>query len=183
MDVKEALYKADNLRMQAVMAAAECQELSERVVTAELTYHMPDSPHVVNTFTWQKDDRFDAGDKIVEDLTSAKEKFEISEDAGDISSIFNQAMAFYQASVKQAWVHVDRLKRTSDHFVIPLHRSGVNFQAHVIDGVPFPELRKFLNFWRNEIDGPLNYVEVSHTSAIKDHSRATYSQGKQALIM
>ena len=31
----------------------------------------------------------------------------------------------------------------------------------------FPELRKFLEFWRRELDGPLHSVIVAHQSLIK----------------
>ena len=31
----------------------------------------------------------------------------------------------------------------------------------------FPELRKFLDFWTRELDGPLHSVRVSHSALIK----------------
>jgi uncharacterized protein Usg len=31
----------------------------------------------------------------------------------------------------------------------------------------FPELRKFLEFWRTQIEGPLHSVEVAHAKLIK----------------
>ena len=31
----------------------------------------------------------------------------------------------------------------------------------------FPELRKFLDFWSRELDGPLHSVRVAHSSLIK----------------
>lgn len=31
----------------------------------------------------------------------------------------------------------------------------------------FPELRRFLNFWRREIEGPLHSVTVAHARMIK----------------
>lgn len=31
----------------------------------------------------------------------------------------------------------------------------------------FPQLRKFLDFWQRELDGPLHSVRVVHTSLIK----------------
>jgi uncharacterized protein Usg len=31
----------------------------------------------------------------------------------------------------------------------------------------FPELRKFLEFWRRELDGPLHSVTVAHKALIK----------------
>jgi len=31
----------------------------------------------------------------------------------------------------------------------------------------FPELRKFLDFWERELDGPLHSVRVSHSALIK----------------
>ncbi len=31
----------------------------------------------------------------------------------------------------------------------------------------FPELRKFLDFWAREIEGPLHSVQVAHTKLIK----------------
>jgi uncharacterized protein Usg len=31
----------------------------------------------------------------------------------------------------------------------------------------FPELKKFLDFWERELDGPLHSVRVAHTALIK----------------
>lgn len=62
-----------------------------RMTTAELLYHMPDHPHVLQSYVWQKVD-------------------------------------------------------------------------HAPD---FPELHRFLEFWRREIDGPLHSVRVASTALIR----------------
>lgn len=183
MDVKEALHRASHLRNQAWIAAAECQERSARLVTAEVTYHMPDSPHVLNTFIWQKEDRFDAGDKIIGDLNNAKNLFQITEGHDDISTAFNSAMTFYQATVKQAWGHLEKVTRTSDHFDISMSDHGRNLQSHLANEVPFPALRKFINFWLSEIEGPANYIKVTHTAMMTDHAGLTSFKDNKALIM
>ncbi len=33
----------------------------------------------------------------------------------------------------------------------------------------FPELQRFLEFWRRELDGPLHSVTVAHKRLISDH--------------
>ena len=51
----------------------------------------------------------------------------------------------------------------------PDHRSLLQtFIWQYLDTAPrFPELKKFLDFWRRELDGPLHSVIVSHCGLIK----------------
>jgi uncharacterized protein Usg len=71
-----------------------------RVTTAEILYHMPDHPHVLQTFIWQKTDR----------------------------------------------------------------------------APEFPELTRFLDFWRREIEGPLHSVRVA-SAALIEPAHLRYSNG------
>ncbi|WP_206931354.1 usg protein [Roseococcus thiosulfatophilus] len=71
-----------------------------RVTTAEILYHMPDHPHVLQTFIWQKTDR----------------------------------------------------------------------------APEFPELTRFLDFWRREIEGPLHSVRVA-SAALIEPAQLRYSNG------
>jgi uncharacterized protein Usg len=43
----------------------------------------------------------------------------------------------------------------------------------------FPELRKFLDFWSHELDGPLHSVTVAHAGLIKASGIQGYQRGKQ----
>ncbi|MBB3897568.1 usg protein [Roseococcus suduntuyensis] len=71
-----------------------------RVTTAEILYHMPDHPHVLQTFIWQKTDR----------------------------------------------------------------------------APEFPELTRFLDFWRREIEGPLHSVRVA-SAALIEPAQLRYANG------
>lgn len=71
-----------------------------RVTTAEILYHMPDHPHVLQSFIWQKTDR----------------------------------------------------------------------------APEFPELTRFLDFWRREIEGPLHSVRVA-SAALIEPAELRYNNG------
>lgn len=72
-----------------------------RLTTAEILYHMPDHPGVLQTFVWQK------------------------------------------------------------HDLAPR----------------FPELRKFLDFWEREIEGPLHSVKVAVSALVADNDLKHYNHG------
>jgi uncharacterized protein Usg len=95
---------------------------SQRAVSLDVFYHMPDNPHVLRDFVWQTEDEFVATKTITDQLDQTARAF-IS-----ASSLTQEALdstvEFLADNIKSMRDHALRMKNTDDHFEIPFHDRG-----------------------------------------------------------
>lgn len=148
------------------MARAAALRNTVRAVRAEILYHMPDHPHILQTFVHSDPaDRFDAGDLILKELARIEAEAslrrlirpdEIRPDGAGEDP--RQRLARLYAGLLR---HIERAAATPDEFTLDFNRIAANRRVPAIQTVPFAGLRRLLLHWQNNLDGPLNRVAVT----------------------
>jgi uncharacterized protein Usg len=134
-----------------------------RSVKAEILYHMPDHPHLLQTFLYADSaDRFTVAESILSDIErierDAKRLIRPGEEGPDPAQRMFQLLVRLQD-------HVDRLEDTPEEFEIPFRTIPASQRLAVIRDVPFTGLRRLLTHWQKNLDGPLNTVRVTQCRA------------------
>jgi uncharacterized protein Usg len=161
MSVQRVIDLCGRYNEEAQMLAAATHADSERVVNVNIFYHLPDSPHILNEFTWQTDDRFAKSDEISKDLSNTAKAFRCSVSLGE--NTVTDTLHFYLENLRKAYEHLKRMEQTADQFEIPFHQYSPNRHPELIEKVPFLRTRGFLGHWYHKIQGPLHTVVVGHS--------------------
>lgn len=146
--------------MQQVNAARNAaMEAGMRHVTYEISYLLPDNPHVIGLpfIHFLEGDYFTAGENLtkrIDDLIRRSTTLLDEEKANQIAKEFTEL-------ADEMRIHLQRIENTADEFVLPFKGLTANQRAEAIDEVPLKKLRDFLKFWEREIDGPLEQVKVA----------------------
>lgn len=143
------------------MARAAALRNTVRAVRAEILYHMPDHPHILQTFIHSDPaDRFDAGERILKELAQIEaavspRRVIRPDEAGEDP---RPRLARLYADLLR---HIERAAATPDEFVLDFNNVAANRRLCAIETVPFAGLRRLLLHWQNNLDGPLNRVAVT----------------------
>lgn len=160
MEAQKIVELAEQYNEQARQISAACKDEGQRVVSMKILFHLPDYPGIIRDFIWQSEDSFRQGEEVTRKFNQTGQAIQrvasVSED------LFFDALEFYKDNLKDALIHLTRMKQTPSEFEIPFHKYDASEHEAIIDAVPFGGVRKFLHHWRREIEGPLHTAMIAH---------------------
>jgi uncharacterized protein Usg len=137
-----------------------------RTVKAEILYHMPDHPHLLQTFLYA-----DHADRLVVGESIMKEVRRLEEDQRRLIRPGEENLQDPQQQLMGLMLkladHMEKLEKTPEEFEIPFRRIPAAKHMSVIEDVPFSGLRRLLTHWHQNLDGPLNSVRVTQCRPVR----------------
>jgi uncharacterized protein Usg len=146
-----------NLAQQTM---ADAFENAARVVHVNIIYHRPDSPALVQEFTWGTEDMLIPAKKLADMVVSTKNAFERANGAWGIE----QALRDMEDMIAAVRRDIEAAKDLPREFSMSFSDKPHWEHAIMIDDVPFVRMQKLLRHWQQNLSNPndkkgaLNYV-------------------------
>lgn len=152
-------------------------EAGFRHVKADVLYHMPDHPGILQQFIHDEPhDYFAIAGELmgrIDTLLSKQGKLLTPQAAEQIEALFVEV----EQGLKD---HLRALSRTPD-FAIDFAPLTQDARMAAIEAVPFAKLRHFLSHWHNHLDGPMNMVRVVASPLPEEQLTALFNRASERL--
>lgn len=148
-----------------------------RDVKAEILYHLPDKPGLVQTYLHPVGlDTIVPGQDLLAEMQLIEHDLKKIRTKEEFDRI-EERLDGLKSGLKE---HLDRLGSTAQSFTVPFQQAvSAHQRRDMIHAVPFSALREFLGFWEDNIDGPMREVRVM--ASVLPHDRRDY--GLSALVL
>lgn len=148
----------------AQQTLADAFEHASRIVHINVVYHRPDSPALVQEFTWGSEDLLIPAMKLVERLADTKKGFVSARGVYELENAINELDDLIEA-VK---ADLDAARRLPAQFDLSFKNTPRREHVLMIQSVPFQRAQHFLRHWHDKLEnletggGLLNTVTIAH---------------------
>lgn len=171
MNISRSLKLSAEFHNMAQQSLVDAYEHAARHVHMHIIYHRPDSPCLVQEFTWGTDDMLAPAVKLAEMIQDTSAAFERAKGAWGIE----QALQEMEDVVDAVKKDIDAAKDLPREFSMSFKEKPHWEHAVMIEDVPFVKAQSLLRHWQKNLSNPFDLKGALNLVTITQEPKADYS--------
>jgi len=164
MSIERTIQMSKDFHNLAQQSIVDAFENAARAVHMHVVYHRPDSPSLVQEFSWGADDMLIPAMKFIEMAKDTRHAFDTAKGAFSIE----QAVREMEDLISAVERDIQLSKALPPEFSISFRDHPHWEHAIMIEDIPFQRIQNVLRHWQQNLSsadsmaGALNHVTITH---------------------